>query len=531
MKKVLSVLLALMLFMSSFSALADQANFEAQAGETIKVTFNFTSPGVCALKANISYPDELECVGYTSSVWGVQTDTSWQIVSVAPVTSGFCTYTFKVADGAADGVYKITLDVVKTGDASYQPVEVTIDNPVVKVTVGEHAHTEETIPAVDPTCTEVGLTAGTFCPDCGTVLVPQEEIPALGHTEVIDAAVPADCTETGLTEGSHCSVCGEVIVAQEVVDALGHTEVVDAAVPADCTETGLTEGSHCSVCGEVIVAQEVVDALGHTEEIIPAVDATCTETGLTEGKKCSVCDEIIVAQEEVAALGHTEETVEAVAPTCTATGLTAGTFCSVCDTVLVAQEEVAALGHTEVIDEAVAATCTETGLTEGKHCSVCGEIIVAQEEVAALGHTEEIIPAVEPTFTETGLTEGKKCSVCGEIIVAQEEIPMLVPAEVPQYTVEKVSDTRGKVTYIENENSMPLEEVMVRITWRYTLSNGDTISVTLVRNVREDGTFKTTGVTVPSDSVLNYVYVEVVDDADADEKDRGAYDVFGKGQM
>ena len=43
------------------------------------------------------------------------------------------------------------------------------------------------------------------------------------HTTVTDAAVEPTCTETGLTEGSHCSVCGEVLVAQTEVPAKGHS--------------------------------------------------------------------------------------------------------------------------------------------------------------------------------------------------------------------------------------------------------------------------------------------------------------------
>ena len=131
-----------------------------------------------------------------------------------------------------------------------------------------------------------------------------ETIAKTGHTEVIDKAVEATCTKTGLTEGSHCSVCGTVIKAQEVVPAHGHTEVIDKAVEATCTKTGLTEGSHCSVCGTVIKAQEVVPAHGHTEVIDKAVEATCTKTGLTEGSHCSVCGTVIKAQEKIAATGH-----------------------------------------------------------------------------------------------------------------------------------------------------------------------------------------------------------------------------------
>ena len=87
---------------------------------------------------------------------------------------------------------------------------------------------------------------------------------AIPHTEVVDKAVEPTCTETGLTEGKHCSVCSAVLVEQEVVKAKGHTEVIDKAVEPTCTKTGLTEGKHCSVCGEVLVEQEVVPALGFT---------------------------------------------------------------------------------------------------------------------------------------------------------------------------------------------------------------------------------------------------------------------------
>ena len=42
------------------------------------------------------------------------------------------------------------------------------------------------------------------------------------HQPEILAAVAATCTEDGLTEGSWCPECGEILTAQEIVPALGH---------------------------------------------------------------------------------------------------------------------------------------------------------------------------------------------------------------------------------------------------------------------------------------------------------------------
>ncbi|MBR2668155.1 MAG: dockerin type I repeat-containing protein, partial [Oscillospiraceae bacterium] len=47
-------------------------------------------------------------------------------------------------------------------------------------------------------------------------------IEKLPHTPVVDAAVDPTCTESGLTAGEHCSVCGEILTAQQEVPATGH---------------------------------------------------------------------------------------------------------------------------------------------------------------------------------------------------------------------------------------------------------------------------------------------------------------------
>ena len=244
------------------------------------------------------------------------------------------------------------------------------------------AHEAVVVKGYGATCTEDGLSDGSYCAACGEILAQQVIIPA-AHTVAIDKAKAATCTQDGLTEGSHCSACGEVLVAQQIIPASGHTEVLDDGMEATCTEDGLSNGSHCSVCGEVLVAQQIIPAPGHTKVIDEKREATCTQDGLTEGSHCSVCGEIFVAQQIIPASGHTEVIDEKRKVTCTQDGLTEGKHCAVCGEVLVAQQIIPAPGHTGVIDEGVEATCTQDGLTEGKHCSVCGEILVKQEVIPA----------------------------------------------------------------------------------------------------------------------------------------------------
>ncbi len=105
------------------------------------------------------------------------------------------------------------------------------------------------VPAVDPTCTETGLTAGAYCPVCGEAVVEQQVVEALGHTAEVIPAVEPTCTETGLTVGVQCTVCGETVVAQKTVAALGHTEVYS-------NNGNGTHDKTCSVCKELLADNE-----------------------------------------------------------------------------------------------------------------------------------------------------------------------------------------------------------------------------------------------------------------------------------
>jgi fibronectin type 3 domain-containing protein len=99
--------------------------------------------------------------------------------------------------------------------------------------------------------------------------------------------VESTCTSFGLTEGSHCLVCNTVITAQKEIAKKAHTIVTDKAVAATCTTDGLTEGSHCSVCNYTFVYQTVIPATGHSYTT-KKVAATTTSTGYTL-YTCSVC--------------------------------------------------------------------------------------------------------------------------------------------------------------------------------------------------------------------------------------------------
>ena len=69
------------------------------------------------------------------------------------------------------------------------------------------------------TCTSDGVKTYT-CTRCGTTRT--EVIPAAGHISQVIPGTAATCTEGGLTEGSKCSVCGTVLTAQQSIAALGH---------------------------------------------------------------------------------------------------------------------------------------------------------------------------------------------------------------------------------------------------------------------------------------------------------------------
>jgi len=269
------------------------------------------------------------------------------------------------------------------------------------------AHTSCSFTKTTPqaaTCQAAGYNLYT-CSTCGYDYAEYVAKNASAHVAVTDPAVAATCTATGLTEGSHCSLCNTVITAQQTVAMLPHTEVTSPYVAPTCTTPGSTGGTHCSVCNTVLSATETIPALGHTIEILPAVNATCEESGLTEGSRCTVCNTTIIAQEVIGELGHDYVAVTTPA-TCVEQGYTTYT-CSQCPLSYVS-DYVDSFGH-DYVAVVTDPTCKEGGYTTYT-CSLCNNSYTSDH--TPIADHDYIATVVPPTCTESGYTT-YTCTMCG----------------------------------------------------------------------------------------------------------------------
>ena len=343
---------------------------------------------------------------------------------------------------------------------SLEPLPTPTPEPSSAPTPTPHVHIW-----ADATCTEPKT-----CTVCG-----ETEGEPLGHTVVTDEAVAATCTSSGLTEGSHCSVCDTVLVPQETIAPLGHTEVIDPVVEPTCTSSGLTEGSHCSVCNAVLVPQEEIEPLGHDW-----ADATCTEPST-----CTRC-----GATRGTAAGHRWIDPTCTEPaTCSVCGATRGRpdghswasatctepkTCTVCD-----ETEGDPLGHRVVTDPAIEPSCTESGLTEGSHCSVCGAVISPREEIEPLGHDWADPTCTEPAtctrcgdtkgeplgheWTEATETEPSTCVRCGEIR-GEPLAPQVTPVPEADEPDSDAPEESTAVTSLETDEETKTEKVRLLST-------------------------------------------------------------------
>ena len=133
----------------------------------------------------------------------------------------------------------------------------------------------------EPTCTKEGEKTYT-CQDCpATKTEPIEKKP---HTEVIDEAVAPTCQTEGMTEGSHCSVCGTVIKKQEVVQKLAHNWDAGKTTKEPTCNTNGIKTYTCVSCHTT--KTESIAKLGHVWDSGVITKAPTYET---EGIKTYTC--------------------------------------------------------------------------------------------------------------------------------------------------------------------------------------------------------------------------------------------------
>ena len=206
------------------------------------------------------------------------------------------------------------------------------------------------------------------------------------HVAVTDAAVEPTCTEKGLTEGKHCSKCGKILQAQTEIPALGHDFSNEWTIDkeATCTEKG-SKSHHCTRC-EVKSDETEIPTIEHSEsDWIIDKEATCTEDG-SKHTECTVCHTMIKT-ENISALGHTGGTA-----TCTEQAT-----CSVCG-----EKYGDALGHKygDLIPK-TEPTCSENGVEAHYKCSVCNKVFKDDEHKTETT-LDELTIAINPNAHNFG---------------------------------------------------------------------------------------------------------------------------------
>ena len=240
-------------------------------------------------------------------------------------------------------------------------------------------HSYTILEKVDCTCVTDGYEKK-LCTTCNYEVT--ERLAAPGHDFVWLDGYEATCTSTGLTDGSYCNRCESIIVPQYEIPMLDHIPgyewIID--IPATCTEEGSMHRD-CIVCHGVAVT-EVIPPNGHTRSNwIIDIQPTCTERG-SRHIECLVCYEILET-ESIRANGHTySDWIVDLQPTCTAEG-SQHKECTVCRVTLVI-EAISALGHDTVYHEAKEPTCTEIGWYAYETCNRCSYNTYVER--AANGH-------------------------------------------------------------------------------------------------------------------------------------------------
>ncbi len=139
-------------------------------------------------------------------------------------------------------------------------------------------HTLIDIPGKSPTCTESGISTGSKCSVCNTIVKEQTVLSANGHSWGSDNVTKfATCTESGI-EKFGCRYCSAT--KTETISAKGHSYSTEWTIdtPAICVNNG-SKSYHCTEC----------DAKSNVTEI-----PSNGHHRYGEDNKCKDCDSDIV---------------------------------------------------------------------------------------------------------------------------------------------------------------------------------------------------------------------------------------------
>ena len=233
----------------------------------------------------------------------------------------------------------------------------------------------------------------------------------LPHTHVVveDAAVDSTCENTGLTAGSHCATCGEVFVEQNIVEAKGHAWNEGNVEYEPTCEADGNFYYYCLNDGCEASKTEVIPMLGHKTVVVPGKEATCSEEGYYEYEMCENCG-IHGIIDTIPKTGHKEVLIPGTEATCTSTGLTDGWGCENCDKIFIVQQVIPVKEHDWYVSGEYV-YCAMKGERHYKCSAKCGAYKC--EVVEPTGHTWTEVPAKEATCTEEGHNGYSLCSTCG----------------------------------------------------------------------------------------------------------------------
>ena len=182
--------------------------------------------------------------------------------------------------------------------AGYESYKCLVCQKTVTHSFAKLDHKTEVLKAVSATCTESGLSQGSRCSVCNTILVEQTIVPAFGHAYDDGIVITAPVCEKEGKRVFTCATCGDT--KTETIEALEHDwedEVIEAPT---CTESGAM-ARVCQLC-ETYIEREIIPALGHAYDGGVVITEADCETDGVRRYTCANCNDAYT--ESIAALGH-----------------------------------------------------------------------------------------------------------------------------------------------------------------------------------------------------------------------------------